>query len=108
MLNRGDLIWVARYDTQGHELTGRHPAVVVSPTAYNQATKMAIICGVTTTVRGNKFEVTIPENNGITGAVKIDSIQNIDWNARKYEVVGKLPQEQLAEVLEKLIALFAG
>jgi mRNA interferase MazF len=101
-LNKGDLIWVAKYDVQGHELKGRHPAVVVSPTQYNQITKQAVVCIITSVERGNKLEIRIPEGCGISGVIKIDVLTSIDWEARKYEIAGKLPQGTLEEVSNRL------
>jgi mRNA interferase MazF len=104
-LNRGDLIWIARYDPQGKELAGRHPAVVISPTEYNVKQKMAIICQIKTRLSRNLFEVPIPEGNGIDGVVIIDSLLTIDTDARSYSLAGKLPSKTMTEVLQRIRTL---
>jgi mRNA interferase MazF len=104
-LNRGELIWVTRYTPQVNELEDKHPAVVVSQTTYNKATKMAQICSITSVARGNMFEVPIPDNCGIGGVIKVDCISTIDFSARTFSVAGKLPPSVLDDLLEKLYAL---
>jgi mRNA interferase MazF len=106
-LDRGDLVWLTVYDAQGHELKGRHPAVVISPSAYNHATRMAVVCSITSVAKNNLFEVSIPEGLKISGVIKIDSIHTIDWGIRKFDVADHLPSSALDVVLDRVRAFLA-
>jgi mRNA interferase MazF len=44
----------------GHEQSGRRPAVVLSPADYNGKVGLAIVCPITSQIKGYPFEVLIP------------------------------------------------
>jgi len=44
----------------GHEQSGRRPAIVLSPKAYNGKVGLALLCPITNQVKGYPFEVMIP------------------------------------------------
>jgi mRNA interferase MazF len=43
----GDLIWLTFDPQRGREQSGRRPALVLSPAAYNAKTGLALVCPVT-------------------------------------------------------------
>jgi len=66
---RGDLVWI-HFDPQaGHEQMGRRPGLVLSPGLYNQRAGLAIICPVTTKIKGYPFEVALLESMQVQGAI---------------------------------------
>ena len=89
----------------GHEQAGRGPAAVLSPAAYNAKVGLAIMCPITSQVKGYPFEVDLPEGLPVTGAILSDQVTSLDWRARGAELVGKLPSGTVAETLGKLGAL---
>jgi len=102
---RGDAVWLT-FDTQAdHEQAGRRPAVVVSPKRYNARSDLALICPVTSQVKGHPFEVSLPSESGINGVVLSDQVRNLDWRARKAARICALPSATINEVLGKLRAL---
>jgi mRNA interferase MazF len=104
---RGDLVWVSLNPQAGHEQAGRRPALVVSPIEYNERVGLALMCPVTSRVKGYPFEVALPEDLGISGVVLADQVKNLDWRVRQAEHAGTVPQPVVAEVLGKLNALLA-
>lgn len=85
--DRGDIVWLA-FDLQaGHEQTGRRPAIVVSPAAYNRKVGLALFCPITTRKHGYPFEVALPESTAMIGVVLSDQIRDLDWKARRAEFV---------------------
>jgi mRNA interferase MazF len=104
---RGDLVWVSLNPQAGHEQAGRRPALVVSPIEYNERVGLALMCPVTSRVKGYPFEVALPEDLGISGVVLADQVKNLDWRVRQAEHAGTVPQSVVAEVLGKLNALLA-
>ena len=65
---RGDAIWITLNPQAGHEQAGRRPALVLSPLSYNGKVGLAILCPVTSQVKGYPFEVTIPAGSKLGGA----------------------------------------
>jgi len=108
--DRGDLLWLQFTPQAGHEQTGRRPALVISPRAYNDKVGLALFCPITNQVKGYPFEVALPPGLPITGVVLSDQIKSLDWRARRAELVSAVPAEVVAEVLAKVGALlrFAG
>ncbi len=103
--NRGDIVWVTFNPQAGHEQAGRRPALVLSPAAYNGKVGLAILCPITSQIKGYPFEVVIPAGLKIGGAILSDQAKSLDWKARQAEFVCKLPAATMAEVLDKLNTL---
>ncbi len=99
---RGDVVWLTFNPQAGHEQAGRRPAVVLSPTAYNQKVGLAIFCPITNQIKGYPFEVLVPAGLAITGAILADQVKSLDWRARQAELIDTLPDLTMIEVLQKL------
>ena len=99
---RGDVIWITLNPQAGHEQAGRRPAVVLSPAAYNGRVGLAILCPITSQVKGYPFEVRIPDGLPVRGAILADQVKSLDWKARQAERMFTLPPDVNAEVLAKL------
>jgi mRNA interferase MazF len=103
--NRGDAVWLNFNPQSGHEQSGRRPAVVISPLAYNKRVSLGIFCPITTKVKGYPFEVLIPGGLKVTGAILSDQVKNLDWKARDVELICQIPEATMQEVLKKLLVL---
>ena len=101
----GDIVWITFNPQAGHEQAGRRPALVLSPAAYNGKVGLAIICPITSQVKGYPFEVKIPDGLEVSGAILSDQVKSLDWKARKAEFYCKLPPASFNEVVQKLSAL---
>ncbi len=104
---RGDVVWVTFHPQAGHEQAGRRPALVLSPAAYNGKVGLAILCPITSQIKGYPFEVIIPTGPKIGGAILSDQVKSLDWKARQAEFICKIPAATMNEVLQKLDALLA-
>jgi mRNA interferase MazF len=102
---RGDAIWITLNPQAGHEQAGRRPAVVLSPAAYNGRVGLAILCPITSQIKGYPFEVVLPPGLAVTGAVLSDQVKSLDWRARTAALICALPAATIAEVLQKLNTL---
>ena len=103
--DRGDIVWLSFNPQTGHEQSGRRPALVISPQAYNEKTDLAIFCPITSHIKGYPFEVNIPYDLEISGVILSDQIKNLDWKTRKAEFICKLPKVALTETLNKINVL---
>ena len=102
---RGDVIWISLNPQAGHEQSGRRPALVLSPSAYNSKVGLSILCPITNKIKGYPFEVLLPEGLDVSGVALSDQVKNLDWRSRKAEYICTLPEKITLEVLKKLNTL---
>ena len=104
---RGDVVWISLNPQAGHEQAGRRPAVVVSPLGYNRKVGLALLCPITSQIKGYPFEVMIPRGLKLTGVVLSDQVKSLDWRARRAELICKLPKDSTVEMMQKLSTLIS-
>ena len=102
---RGDAVWITFMSQASHEQAGRRPALVLSPASYDGKVGLAILCPITSQVKGYPLEVAAPSGSRLGGVILADQVKSLDWRVRKAEFICKLPRETTAEVLDKLGAL---
>jgi mRNA interferase MazF len=91
-------MWLTLDPRTGHEQSGRRPVLVLSPAAYNGRTGLAVVCPVTSRIKGYPFEVLIPDTAPVHGVVLADQLRSIDWRARRAERISALPMPLVATV----------
>jgi mRNA interferase MazF len=101
----GDIVWIMFNPQAGNEQVGHRPALVLSPKAYNGKVGLAILCPITSQVKGYPFEVKIPDGLEVNGVVLSDQVKNLDWRARQAKFSCKLPSSTYNEVVQKLSVL---
>ena len=104
--DRGDAVWIQFNPQAGHEQAGRRPALVLSPAAYNTKVGLAILCPITSQIKGYPFEVRV-RGQRVEGVVLADQVKSLDWRVRQAEVIERLPDAVTAEVLHKLNTLLS-
>jgi mRNA interferase MazF len=62
-------------------------------------------CPVTDQIKEYPFEVSIPTDLPVKGAVPADQGKSLDWKVRKAELIFELPGAVINEVLAKVLAL---
>ena len=102
---RGDVVWITLDPQIGHEQRGRRPALVLSPETYNEKVGLALLCPITSQVKGYPFEVALPDGLAVTGVVLADQVKSLDWRARQCDRLGTVPAPVVAAVLRRLNAL---
>ena len=75
---------------------------MLSPVDYNGRSGLAVVCPITSRVKGYPFEVSVPEGGAITGVVLADHLKSVDWRARGAEFAAAAPDAALAEVSAKV------
>jgi mRNA interferase MazF len=103
--DKGHVVWITFNPQAGHEEMGRRPALVLSPISYNSKTDLAILCPITSEIKGYPFEVLIPDVFPLKGVILADQVKNLDWKSRKSEYCFSISNEVLTEVQQKLKAL---
>lgn len=102
---RGDVVWLSFDPQAGHEQSGRRPAFVLSPEAYNRKTGLFLACPVTSKVKGYPFEVVLPEGLAVGGVILADQIKSLDWRVRKAEFAGATSDDVVGGVLALVLSL---
>jgi mRNA interferase MazF len=102
--DRGDLVWVDFNPTRGREQAKVRPAIVISPKSYNKKTNLALMCLVTSVVKGYPFEVAVNDKK-VSGVVLADHVRSLDWRTRNVKYIVKAKEGVTHEVLAKLLLL---
>ena len=102
---QGDIIWLSFDPSSGKEIMKCRPAYVISRKIFNEHTGLAIIAPITSTVRGIKLEVVLPDSLKTKGAVLVHQLKSLDFNEREVEFIEKMKQKEIEEikVLAKLL-----
>ncbi|BAF58934.1 MAG: endoribonuclease MazF [Pelotomaculum sp.] len=104
---RGDVVWL-QFDPQaGHEQAGKRPALVISPRPYNEKVGLALMCPITSRVKGYPFEVSLPADLAVSGVVLADQVKSLDWQARRAQFACKAPVEAVEDVVMKILVLIS-
>jgi mRNA interferase ChpB len=107
-MKRGDIYLVSLDPTEGREQRRSRPVLIVSPAEFNEATKLPVVCPITSGgdfVRRVGFAVAV---TGIKtmGVVRCDQPRVLDLGARNARKVDTLPASIMEEVLAKLAPIF--
>ncbi len=103
--DRGDIVWIDFNPQAGHEQSGRRPAVILSPSAYNGLVGLVLLCPVTSRIKGYPFEVLIPDGISVRGVVLADQVKSLDWRIRKVDKIAELSNELVNLIIGKLNSL---
>jgi mRNA interferase ChpB len=107
-VKRGDIYMVSLNPVAGREQQGHRPVLIISPTAFNAATKLPVVLPIT---NGGDFARRIGfavEISGIktTGIIRCDQPRVLDLTERDGRKVDTLPPALLDEVLARVAPLF--
>jgi mRNA interferase ChpB len=107
-VNRGDIYLVSLDPTSGREQRGHRPVLVISPTAFNQATRLPVVLPITNGGEfARKIGFAVPLSGTRTsGVVRCDQPRVLDLEARGGRKVESLPTEILDKVLAITAVLF--
>ena len=102
---RGDVVWLQFNPQAGSEQAGRRPALVVSPKSYNGKVGLALVCPITSRIKGYPFEVELPGGLETHGVILCDQVKSLDWRARRATRFGSVPGDVMLEVTARIVAL---
>ena len=102
---RGDAIWLQFNPQASSEQTDHRLALVISPKAYNKRVGLALLCPITSKVKGYPFEVGLPPGLDIGGVILSDQIKNLDWRTRQATFICTVPTNIVLEVVAKVAAI---
>jgi mRNA interferase ChpB len=108
--DRGDIIHLQFDPASGREMKGDHFCLVVSPKAFNQRFKLAMVCpisgGSAPVARDTGFLVPLLGAGLKTdGSIHAHQIKSLDWAVRKASLVERAPPHIVGQVLECLMSV---
>lgn len=106
--DRGDLVWINFSPQKGREQAGRRPGLVISRKAYNRKVGLALVCPVTSRVKGYPFEVALPEGGAATGVALCDQLRSLDWRVRRFSRIGRVTAAVVEDASARILPLITG
>ena len=88
--DQGDIVWLNLDPRVGHEQSGRRPVIVLSASLLTKHTGLAIVCPITSKIKGLPFEIII-DTKKTKGAILPIHIRSIDMSACQAEFIEKAP-----------------
>ena len=100
MVKQGNIVWLDFDPQTGHEQKGRRPALVISNETFNQFSKMAIVCPITSVNKNHPFHIKLDSRTKTKGVILCDQARTLDILARKYEFIEEVPEEIMLEIID--------
>ena len=97
--DKGDIAWLILDPRVGHEQSGRRPVLVLSPRLFTERTGLAVICPITSKIKGLPFEVSLKKEKTV-GAVLPMHIRSVDILARKAKFIEKASDISISQTLQ--------
>lgn len=102
---QGDIIKINLDPKKGHEQAGFRPYICLSNKIISDYANIAVFAPISNTDR--KYPLYIPlQKTKTTGYILLDQLVTIDYNARDYKFVEKIPAALLRHILAITIMVF--
>jgi mRNA interferase MazF len=110
---RGDIVNFNASPSAGHEMAGRHYALVLSPQEYNRKSGMAVVLIGTSKQKDYSYLLELPpgiiapthDNPSGRGFILCDAVKQIDWRDRGVTPISTAPEDFVNEALDMLLTL---
>jgi mRNA interferase MazF len=110
MVNRvpqqGDIIAIDLDPRMGHEQQGFRPVIILSNNIVSQYTHVVIVAPISTTQRRLPLYHNLPDNITTKGTVLLDQLVTLDYKARSFKFIEKVPYDFLAKLLNVARRIF--
>jgi|SRR3989344_4195420 len=102
--SKGDIIWIDLDPRTGHEQSGRRPAIVLSEKLLYTQTGFAIICPITSKIKGLLLEI---ELNGTKtkGVILPMHVRSVDLSARHIKFIESAPTRIVDSTISHILTL---
>ncbi len=100
----GDIAWLDFDPQAGREQARRRPALVLTDRAYNRTSGLVLVCPLTSKRKPYPFALPIAIDK-VEGAVLVDHLKSMDWEARNAVFHSKADPALLARVRSYIAVL---
>ena len=97
---QGDIIKLNLNPRMGHEQQGFRPVIVLSNNIVSQHTNVVIAAPISTTQRRLPLYHNLPGNLNTNGTVLLDQLVTLDYKARSFQFIEKVPHDFLLQILD--------
>jgi len=104
---QGDIVWLNFDPSSGKEIMKRRPAYVLSRRAFNEHTGLALIAPITSTIRGIKLEVGLPQGLQTKGSIVVYQLKSLDFNERDIKFIESLKESDIKKIKQLASLLIA-
>jgi mRNA interferase MazF len=104
---QGDIIKINLDPKKGHEQMGYRPYICLSNKLISDYANIAVFAPISNTKRQFPFYIPLKDTK-TTGAVLLDQLVTIDYNARPFRYVETVSAEFLTNLLETVVLVFQG
>ena len=101
---QGDVVLLDFNPIKGHEQSVFRPAKVISNNAFNENTKMVIVCPITSNDKEFPTHYKLEDTKNVHGSVLCEHIRSIDYEIRNLRFVEKLSDNDLISIITLLNA----
>ncbi len=103
--DHGDIAWLNFDPHLGREQGGRRPALILSHSFYHRRAGLLVCCPITSKIKGYPFEVSLPSEFRVSGAVLCDQVRCMDYPVRDLDYICAAPHDIVMHVLAKINSL---
>jgi mRNA interferase MazF len=103
---QGDIIKLDLNPRKGHEQQGFRPVIVLSNNIVPQYTNVVIAAPISTTQRRLPLYRDLPDNLTTKGTVLLDQLVTLDYKARSFQFIEKIPSDFLLQLLSVTQRIF--
>jgi len=103
---QGDIIKLDLNPRKGHEQQGFRPVIVLSNNIISQYTNVVIAAPISTTQRRLPLYRDLPDNLNTKGTVLLDQLVTLDYKARSFQFIEKVPSDFLLQLLSVTQRIF--
>ena len=100
--DRFDIIYLDLDPQLGTEINKRRPCLVMSTAGFNQKSRKAFICPITSALPRSAAHI-IFEGQKIKGTILVDQLRSLDWISRKAQKVDHLSDMKIYERISNII-----
>ena len=97
--HQGDVVFLDFNPKKGHEQSRTRPAVVISTNIFNQKTKRAILCPITSNNKEFPTHYKLEDTKNIQGSVLCEHVKSVDYEIRNLKFIEKLSDNDFISVI---------
>ncbi|MBG9983259.1 type II toxin-antitoxin system PemK/MazF family toxin [Aerococcaceae bacterium DSM 111020] len=99
------MFWIDFDPKNGREIQKHRPSLVVSNHAFNAATKFAVICLITSTMKQSPDRYTL-KNSKTQGQVVINQLKSLDYQKRHISFIEKIEASAMGMIYQVISYIF--
>ena len=107
---QGTLVYIDFEPSKGSEIQKRRPAVVISRDEYSLASKLIIVCPITSTDKERPYLVPIPHEKLREGSkVNTKQVYSLDYTeggGRQVQIIGHISNKEMMNIAQHFLMNF--